>query len=61
MTKKIRIFAANQSGATVIEYALICALIVLVIITSMTLLGNSVKTSYNDTADKVTKATSLTE
>jgi pilus assembly protein Flp/PilA len=37
---RLKAFWANESGATAIEYGLICALIFLVIVTSVTAFGN---------------------
>jgi pilus assembly protein Flp/PilA len=42
-----RDFLKNQQGATAIEYGLICAVIVLVIIVGLTLLGNQSTQNFN--------------
>lgn len=52
----IRKLWRNESGATAIEYALIAALIFLAIILSVSLTGNAVRNSYDDTANKVSGA-----
>ena len=40
-------FAADESGATAIEYGLIAALISVVIITAVTAIGTSLNTTFN--------------
>jgi pilus assembly protein Flp/PilA len=50
MLSAIRNFAGNESGATAIEYGLIASLIALVIITSVSLVGNKLKTTFNEVA-----------
>ncbi|MCA3701290.1 Flp family type IVb pilin [Brevundimonas sp.] len=40
MTPLIRRFLADESGATAIEYGMICGMIFLVIITAVTLFAN---------------------
>jgi pilus assembly protein Flp/PilA len=49
MKKFLKAFAANESGATAIEYGLIAALIAVAAITAMTTLG----TNLNSTFDRV--------
>ena len=49
-------FFKNRQGATAIEYGLICALIFLVIVVSVTTLGVNLGTLYDDIASKVTDA-----
>ncbi|MBV8472940.1 MAG: Flp family type IVb pilin [Hyphomicrobiales bacterium] len=46
MTTIIRRFAASQSGATAVEYALMCMCIVLVIIASVAVLGTQLNGIY---------------
>ncbi len=46
--KSVQVFALNDSGVTSIEYALIAALIFLVIIEAVTLLGHKVVGLYTD-------------
>jgi pilus assembly protein Flp/PilA len=43
-------FWKNESGATAIEYGLIAALIVLVIITAITAVGTSLSATFNSIA-----------
>ena len=51
----LKAFHCNQSGATGIEYAVIALFIVVAIIVGAKLLGGSTATSYNATADTVSK------
>jgi pilus assembly protein Flp/PilA len=46
-------FLTNKRGATAIEYALIAALLALAVISSVTLLGGELKTSFENTATEV--------
>lgn len=46
-------FAADESGATAIEYGLIAALIAVVIITAVTTVGTSLQTTFNTVATKL--------
>ena len=55
MTKIIRSFATNDSGATAIEYGLIAALIAVAIITAATTLGTNLSTTFNSVAQQVNK------
>ncbi|MEM1193085.1 MAG: Flp family type IVb pilin [Pseudomonadota bacterium] len=50
-------FAQNEDGATAIEYGLIAGLIALVIIASVTGVGNNMSTVYNNIGDAVENAT----
>ncbi|QUD88041.1 Flp family type IVb pilin [Phenylobacterium montanum] len=50
MTKLVRRFVADESGATAIEYGLIVALIAVVIITAVTTLGSKLNTSFGSAA-----------
>ena len=45
MREIVRAFAANEDGATAIEYTLIAALIAVVIITGLTTIGTNLNTS----------------
>ncbi|MGE0845306.1 MAG: Flp family type IVb pilin [Flavobacteriaceae bacterium] len=47
----LRRFAANESGATSIEYALIAASIAVVIVTVISELGGEVKNDYQSVSD----------
>ena len=53
MTKLIKRFAQDESGATAIEYGLIAALIAVVIITAVTTLGTNLSSKFNTIATKV--------
>lgn len=46
MSKFIKRFASDQSGATAIEYGLIVALIAVVIIAAVTAVGANLNTSF---------------
>ncbi|MDO9621812.1 MAG: Flp family type IVb pilin [Moraxellaceae bacterium] len=50
--KKVQELRNKQKGATVIEYALIAALISVVAIVGFQTLGGKVKNTMNDTATK---------
>jgi pilus assembly protein Flp/PilA len=45
MRKFFKLFAADEKGATAIEYGLIAALIAVVIITGLTAIGTNLNTS----------------
>jgi pilus assembly protein Flp/PilA len=53
MTKTIRDFLNDQSGATAIEYGLIAALIAVVIIGAIQLVGTNLSTTFNTVAGSV--------
>ena len=48
MFKSIKIFAADESGVTAIEYALIASLIAVFIITAVQTVGTKVSTVFKD-------------
>ena len=50
MSKFIKQFLNDESGATAIEYGLIAALIAVVIITGVTLVGTSLETTFTNIA-----------
>jgi pilus assembly protein Flp/PilA len=56
MTPIVKQFAASESGATSIEYALIAVLIALAIIVSVTAVGASLQSLFSDVASEVTSA-----
>jgi pilus assembly protein Flp/PilA len=56
MTPIVKQFAASESGATSIEYALIAVLIALAIIVSVTVVGASLQSLFSDVASEVTTA-----
>jgi pilus assembly protein Flp/PilA len=56
MRRLIARFLSDDDGATAIEYGLICALIVLVIISSLAALGGSNEGNYNRVMQKISDA-----
>jgi pilus assembly protein Flp/PilA len=48
MFKSMKNFAANESGATAIEYALIASLIAVFIITAVQTVGTKVRTVFTE-------------
>ena len=46
-------FAADESGATAIEYGLIAALIAVVIITAVTAVGTALSTTFTTVSSKI--------
>lgn len=56
MTRFIKRFAAERSGATVIEYGLIVALIAVVLITAFTTIGSNMSDRVGDVSDAVAAA-----
>jgi pilus assembly protein Flp/PilA len=50
MIALLKNFAANESGATAIEYGLIAALISVVIITALTTVGSNLNTKFTSVA-----------
>ncbi|GJD93676.1 Flp family type IVb pilin [Methylobacterium iners] len=55
MTKIFKRFAADESGATAIEYGLIAALIAVVLITVLTSLGTGLNVKFKSISDAVAK------
>lgn len=53
MKKYLARFAADQSGATAIEYGLIAGLIAVVIIGALTTLGTRLSTKFNAIASNL--------
>ncbi len=49
----MRRFFSDQSAATAIEYAAICAAVVLVLLAGLVMLGNSNSNQYNNVATAV--------
>jgi len=47
MIEKIRAFLKSDSGATAIEYGLLAALIVVVIIAAITVIGTALNTTFS--------------
>jgi pilus assembly protein Flp/PilA len=56
LRNKLRRFGMSELGATAIEYALIAALISIVIIAALRLTGNSLKTVFNNVANTLNGA-----
>ena len=50
MTKFISRFVKDESGVTAIEYGLISSLIAVAVITTVTLVGTNLKTTFNTVA-----------
>ena len=57
MLKVMRFIKREERGATAIEYAFVASLISIAIVVAITLLGDNVESSYNDTAQQVRDAT----
>lgn len=57
MTKLLKNFCNDESGATAIEYGLIAALIAVAIMVGATSLGTSLNTKFNDIANKLNSTT----
>ena len=53
MVRSLKRFAADESGATAIEYALISSLVAIAIITSLNSLGSHLKTVFNEVASNL--------
>ncbi len=53
MTKRVRIFSQDQSGATAVEYSLIVALVAIAITAAATTLGTNVSNLFNHAACSV--------
>jgi pilus assembly protein Flp/PilA len=56
MTKQLRNFAADQNGATAIEYGLIAGLIAVAIITAVGLIGTNLQTVFGKVNTGLTTA-----
>ena len=48
MVRSIRVFLADQSGATAIEYALIASLIAVAIIGALSTLGTKLSSTFSE-------------
>jgi pilus assembly protein Flp/PilA len=53
MIKKIVNFIKEEEGATMVEYALMVALIAAVCVGAVTLIGTNSNTTFNDVAGKI--------
>ena len=51
MAKSVRLFLADQSGATAIEYALIASLIAVFIIGSLQVLGTHLSSEFTEVSN----------
>lgn len=47
------VFLDEQEGATAIEYSIIASLIALVLLTSLSLIGNSLSATFNSVATHI--------
>ena len=56
MTPKRHRFLRNKTGATALEYAFITMLVALVIVTSLTLLGEDVSNSFSTYSERMDEA-----
>jgi len=54
MSRFLKSFVKNESGATAIEYGLIAAGIAVVIVTAVQLVGTNLTSTFNNIATKVT-------
>ena len=55
MTKFVKSFLNNDSGATAIEYGLIAALIAVAAIVAMTAIGSSLNTTFTNVSVQLKK------
>lgn len=53
MMKMMKRFAADQSGATAIEYGLLASLVAVAIITAATTLGNKIGATFNAVGNQI--------
>ncbi|HLW92767.1 MAG TPA: Flp family type IVb pilin [Roseiarcus sp.] len=53
MFSSLKKFVRNESGATAIEYGLIASLIAVVIIATVSTLGNKLSTTFNEVASNL--------
>jgi pilus assembly protein Flp/PilA len=53
MTKSVKLFVANELGATAIEYSLIASLVALAIIAAVSHLGGQLQNSFNEVASNL--------
>lgn len=53
MTKFVKSFMSNESGATAIEYGLIAALIAIAAIVAMRALGTALNNTFQNVADEL--------
>ena len=55
MTKLLKAFARDETGATAIEYGLIASLIAVALIAGATTLGTKISTNFTGIAGKMAK------
>jgi pilus assembly protein Flp/PilA len=48
MSKRFRFFLANESGATAVEYALLCGIISIIILTSLAVISTKLNNTFNE-------------
>jgi pilus assembly protein Flp/PilA len=53
MTRLLKTFSTNESGATAIEYGLIAALIAVAAIAAMSTLGTNLGSTFNNVSGKL--------
>ena len=53
MTRLLKRFVEDESGATAIEYALICMLVACAIIASVTVIGTKLQNTFNEVASNL--------
>lgn len=53
MLKIVRLFCANEKGATAIEYGLIAALIAVAAITAMSSIGENLEATFDNVASEL--------
>lgn len=57
LMKKVREFARNEEGQGLVEYALIIALVAIIVIVALSFLGGTVGNTYNYVAGNLEAAT----
>ena len=57
MKNAIKRFVKNESGASLIEYALLCGLVALAAVVGMKALGTGINTAFNHRTTSVTSNT----
>ncbi len=55
MKTMIQRFVKNESGASLVEYALLCALVAVAAIAGMSLLGTNINTAFSNVAGSISK------
>ena len=53
MAKRFKLFIANESGATAVEYALLCGIMTLAILAALTIFANKISNTFNEVASNV--------